>query len=105
MNEKNEYQNYVIDKKPKSLEDLVLQMFDKYEEIDNLERQTLFKKIKEANGKGEHYAIYPDENPKPESDSEKLEREMKEDIHKNWFVLIKDRPDLQQKYDVKFVDK
>lgn len=104
LNEKNEYQNYVIDKK-KSLEDFVLQMFDKVDKVDMIESQKLRKKIKEANDKGECYAIYPDKDPKPESESEKIEKEMKEDIHKKWFMLIKDRPDLQQKYGVKFVDK
>lgn len=47
--------------------------------------------------------MYP--NGEPLSESERLQKEMKEDIHKQWIMLIKDRPDLQQKYRIKFVDK
>ncbi|MDR4512611.1 MAG: site-specific integrase [Nitrososphaeraceae archaeon] len=101
LNEKNQYQNYVIDKKLKSMEDFILQMFDKYEKVDRIEHQKELKKLTET--KGKYYAMFP--NGEPLSESEKIQKEMNEDIHKQWFLLIKDRPDLQQKYGVKFVDR
>ncbi|MDR4513033.1 MAG: site-specific integrase [Nitrososphaeraceae archaeon] len=100
LNEKYEYQNYVIDKKLKSMEDFILQIFDKYEKVDRIEHQKELQKLTET--KGKYYAMFP--NGEPLSESEKIQKEMNEDIHKQWFLLIKDRPDLQQKYGVKFVD-
>jgi len=88
LNENNEYQNYVIDKKIKSLEDFVQKMFDKFEKIDNIERKKLYQKIKEANDKGECYAIY--HSDKRPTEKEILEKELKDDVERHWFVLLRD---------------
>jgi len=104
LNEKNEYQNYVIDKKLKSLEDFVLEMFDKFEKVDMIESQKLNKKIKEANDKC--YAIYPTDDVKS-TEKEILEKDMKDDVYKRWALMLLNRPDLQKKYNVQmsFKDK
>ncbi|HSA74944.1 MAG TPA: hypothetical protein VLE21_02025, partial [Candidatus Nitrosocosmicus sp.] len=51
LNEKNEYQNYIIDKKIKSLEEFILKMFDKVDRMDIVESQKELKKLTDSKGK------------------------------------------------------
>lgn len=82
------------------MEEFILKMFDKVDRMDIVESQKELKKLTDS--KGKYYAMHP--KGEPMSESERLEKQMRDDIHKQWIMLIKDRPDLQEKYGVKFVD-
>ncbi|MFB5598983.1 MAG: hypothetical protein ACE5SW_01980 [Nitrososphaeraceae archaeon] len=73
LNEKNEYQNYIIDKKIKSLEEFILKMFDKVDRMDIVESQKELKKLTDS--KGKYYAMHP--KGEPMSESERLEKQMR----------------------------
>jgi len=82
-------------------QDFILQMFDKFEQVDMIESQKELQKLAEK--KGKYYAMYPDGEPL--SESEKLQKEIKDDVFAKWALMLLNRPDLQKKYNVKMIFK